>query len=142
MNADKVDPSVLVQIKPDADGFIDPAAIVLNLDKGRIFSLNINGFMMVEDELSKERGEPVNILKEINWSNFGIRDVRFIMYVGLKDDDPSLTLEQCGRICSVFGLIRSKEMIMRSLQSSFPEMEETLKKFMTKATKTEETSKN
>lgn len=131
-SAAKVDPTVNLNAE------FKKAGIPIKLDRERRFLLNIKGFRLATQKLEKERGEKVNVLKLVNWSDFGLADISLLLWVGLLSDDPELTQDQSDEIADLFGLLRSKDMILESLANSFPEVEENLKKLMRKSPATVE----
>lgn len=64
--------------------------VVIEADRTRHMRLGFNQLVELEDTL----GRPIT---ELN-NNIGIKDMRAILYVALKQDDPTLTLDQTGDI--------------------------------------------
>ena len=95
--------------------------IELELDKPRKFALTLGGIMRLEEELEKERGEPVSVFQAFNWTAIRAKDLVYLFYAGLVEDDPSLTLDKVKSIINVFSIIRARHTIAEGVKRAFPE---------------------
>lgn len=130
-NENKVNPHYWIDLsKIERQGEGVQMEIPIKLDRVRKFKLNIKAIRLATAQLSKERGEKVNLMKEIDFDNFGIDEISLIMWVGLLSDDPTLTRDQSDEIMDVFGLIQSKELILNAINDSFPEVSDSIKKLV------------
>lgn len=66
--------------------------IYLELDKRRKFVFDMNGLCTAEEKLGK------SVFKCVNWKDLGVRDLRLLLWAGLLGEDPSLSIEDIGKM--------------------------------------------
>lgn len=65
--------------------------VTIRLDKSRNLLFNFNAICELEEEI----GRPITHLQD---SNIGFREIRALLWAGLRHEDPSLTIEDAGNL--------------------------------------------
>ncbi len=95
--------------------------ITLELDRPRRLRFGTNALCMVEDMTGKK------LTNGNAFSEFGLKDIRTLVYCGLYHDDKTLTTEQVGDLIDDFegGLHGCFEKVGEAIQLAFPQADET-----------------
>lgn len=83
-------------------------SVLIELDKLRNIRLNTNALVKLEDIIGKP-------LSEIG-SNFGIKEIRSILFVGLLHEDKSLTLDAVGDLIDLVGVEAVAEAVGKAME--------------------------
>jgi hypothetical protein len=112
----------------------------VKLDRERTIQYTMHAFMLCRDELIEKTGEQwttSRILEHIaelgqaankSGGAMDFEDLRFILWVGLKQDDESLTLEDTGKIIDLKAMQDIGNIMIEMYGDSFPEPSEETKK--------------
>ena len=66
--------------------------ISIQLDRPRTLKITFNTLVEIEKETGK------SIMDRATWTDLGVRDLRIILWAALKHEDPTLTIEDVGRM--------------------------------------------
>ncbi|HEY3378536.1 MAG TPA: hypothetical protein VGL77_13675 [Armatimonadota bacterium] len=101
-----------------------PKAIPVDLDKRRYFFLSMNSYAAIDDELGRE-GAWVEVLETLlsqpETKTVPIKTFRLILWAGLIDDDPELTLQQVGALLDFAAFVRVSLQINQALSGQLPD---------------------
>lgn len=97
---------------------IKKAGTKILLDKERIISFNFNTLIGIEEKYgSVEKGLG-------NLENPKMKDIRYLLYLALKDNDKDLTEEKVGEMIALHRVDEVVEALTNAIEKSFPEADE------------------
>jgi len=96
--------------------------LYLEFDRKRKFVLTLGSICAVEVRLNQ------SLFKLIKWQDIGFNDIRILLWAGLLDDDPELTLEQVGELFDIetitLNFTKIKVFIETALERAIPALSE------------------
>jgi hypothetical protein len=93
--------------------------VIIELDKPRKLRFSINQLVEIEEHLGK------NIMELFRSGNLGLKELRTILWIGLKWEDPRLTIQKAGELMDLVPLNYIAEKIGEALTVAFGETEQT-----------------
>lgn len=111
--------SNLADIRPKKIVINVPEAqlVTMNLDKERHLKFDLNAFAMLEEKY----GSIDEALRKIE--NGSITALRFILWAGLVHEDPTLTVEDVGRMFDIRNLSEVSKQIFEAVGAAMPSRE-------------------
>lgn len=91
--------------------------IEVELDKKRTIRYTLNSLIDLE-----ERFGSITEVYEVLGENISMKDLRFLLYVGLKHEDKELTEEEVGELITFQDILNYVNLIVEGLSVSFPEV--------------------
>lgn len=123
-----------------------PARTIDLGDRPRKVVLDLNAFCLLEEKLEREARDKHNseqarltaevpghqfqpfpglsVLEAVKWNKPGVRDLRLILWASLLSDDPDLSLEQLGKLCSFEKLNELSPVLHELIFSAFPQVQQ------------------
>lgn len=108
--------------------------LIINLDKPRKIKFSMNALIRARNDLEKETKKPCSIqdllsrFHSLNTEETTFEDLRFVAWCGLKHDDPTMTLEECGEIFDLPAFYQFGKAIAEMFDDAFPKEDELPKK--------------
>jgi hypothetical protein len=108
--------------------------VIINLDKPRKIKFSMNALIAAANDIRKETKKPCTVqsvlqkFHNINQEDVEFEDLRFLAWVGLKHDDPTLTLHECGEIFDLKAFAEFGKIIADQFNYTFPKEDELPKK--------------
>lgn len=93
--------------------------IEVELDKKRTIRYTLNSLIDLE-----ERFGSITEVYEVLGENISMKDLRFLLYVGLKHEDKELTEEEVGELITFQDILNYVNLIVEGLSVSFPEVDQ------------------
>lgn len=82
------------------------------LDKSRQLRFTTNALILLEELMQKP-------ITKLDFNNVGLKDIRMIIYCGLKHEDKNLTLEKTGELLDYSDLESISKVLGEALSNSF-----------------------
>lgn len=93
--------------------------VTIDLDRPRVLLLNLNAYCLAEEITGR------NYMKSIEDLSF--KDIRALLFAGLKHEDPNLTIENVGEMIDVNNLSVVSDALSAAFVTSMPAPEDATK---------------
>lgn len=94
------------------------SGVKLNLDKERNFNITLNAMIRYEEETGQ------SMMDDKFGENLGAKELRALLWSGLKDEDEELAIEQAGSMIHAGNMIELSNKMMKAYADILPEAEE------------------
>nr|BDD45775.1 hypothetical protein 4 [bacterium]BDD47214.1 hypothetical protein 7 [bacterium] len=89
--------------------------VEIELDKTRQLKFDFNALAEMEDVLQKP-------ITQMNGENIGLKELRALLYAGLKHEEPGLTLDKAGQLIALDRVEKITEKVMEAFSLAFGDM--------------------